>query len=79
MHPSTMKDSPAQRAGRAAFHAHMIKKLAKKPWIADYREDTTLSDFRRLIESMQSSLSSGSLVGGSPPDPDTWKPCVQTM
>ncbi|KAH9932370.1 uncharacterized protein B0H18DRAFT_904183 [Fomitopsis serialis] len=36
VHPSTLKDSDAQRAGRAAFHAHMKKKLAKKPWIADF-------------------------------------------
>ncbi|KZT66595.1 FAD/NAD(P)-binding domain-containing protein [Daedalea quercina L-15889] len=36
VHPSTIKDSSAQRAGRAAFHAHMIKKLVKKPWIADF-------------------------------------------
>lgn len=50
VHPSTMKDSPAQRAGRAAFHAHMIKKLAKKPWIADYRKGIALSVLRHLTE-----------------------------
>ncbi|KAI0716074.1 hypothetical protein C8Q72DRAFT_867679 [Fomitopsis betulina] len=36
VHPTTMKDSPAQRASRAVLHAHMVKKLARKPWIADF-------------------------------------------
>ncbi|KAH9830110.1 FAD/NAD-binding domain-containing protein [Rhodofomes roseus] len=36
VHPATIRDSDAQRAGRAAFHAHMKNKLTKKPWIADF-------------------------------------------
>lgn len=35
VHQSTLKDSGMQSNARAAFHAHMVKKLAKKPWIAD--------------------------------------------
>ena len=48
-----MKDSPAQRAGRAAFHAHMIKKLAKKPWIADYREGVIVVRPPSLLKKIQ--------------------------
>ncbi|KAI0720658.1 FAD/NAD-binding domain-containing protein [Fomitopsis betulina] len=36
MHPIIMKDSSLQHAGRAALHAYMVRKLAKKPWIAEF-------------------------------------------
>ncbi|OBZ65862.1 putative sterigmatocystin biosynthesis monooxygenase stcW [Grifola frondosa] len=36
LHPSTLRGSDQQAVARALFKANMLKKLAKKPWIADY-------------------------------------------
>lgn len=37
VHQSTLRGTDMQAGGRAAFKANMIKRLAKKPWIADHR------------------------------------------
>lgn len=36
VHQSTLKDSAMQKGAREAFKASMLKRLAKKPWIADH-------------------------------------------
>ncbi|KAF7799420.1 hypothetical protein EIP86_010654 [Pleurotus ostreatoroseus] len=36
VHQTTMRESAMQEGARAAFKANMIKRLAKKPWIADH-------------------------------------------
>ncbi|EMD35979.1 hypothetical protein CERSUDRAFT_115926 [Gelatoporia subvermispora B] len=35
-HPATLRDSPMQEGARKDFRESMLKKLAKKPWIADH-------------------------------------------
>lgn len=37
MHGSTQRDHPIQRAAVSLFRESMLKKLAKKPWIAEHR------------------------------------------
>lgn len=38
VHQGTLKDSDMQKGAREAFKANMLKRLSKKPWIADHCE-----------------------------------------
>ena len=36
VHQTTLREGAMQEGARAAFKANMVKRLAKKPWIADH-------------------------------------------
>jgi glucuronate isomerase len=38
VHQATLKGTMLQKLGREAFAAAMVQRLAKKPWIAEKRE-----------------------------------------
>ncbi|KAJ7597765.1 FAD/NAD-binding domain-containing protein [Mycena floridula] len=48
VHQSTIVGNPMQEGGRKYFHAMMLQKLAKKPWIADHIVPSFAVACRRL-------------------------------
>ncbi|KAG5653916.1 hypothetical protein H0H81_009508 [Sphagnurus paluster] len=47
--PATLRGTPMQKGAKDAFREDMLKKLAKKPWIADHRERMGLSLTRDYV------------------------------
>ncbi|KAI0688048.1 hypothetical protein BC835DRAFT_1374533 [Cytidiella melzeri] len=55
VHQGTHRDSDMQKGAREAFKTNMLKRLAKKPWIADHRSLLVLDILRRCVKTTSSS------------------------